>query len=101
MISWQHVYGNCLSSGAASSREAAQPWILTPTALAIVGLVLACASGCTRTVLVNPGSPVRIGPEASAHVYALVDGEWRLSSSRVALPEGWYLVDPSFVEADE
>jgi hypothetical protein len=31
-------------------------------------------------------------------VYALVDGEWRLSANAVRLPEGWYLVDPSFVE---
>jgi hypothetical protein len=31
-------------------------------------------------------------------VYALVDGEWRLSSGAVHIPEGWYMVPPSFVE---
>lgn len=69
-----------------------------PTMAVLLALVLGCASGCARTVLVNPGSPVRIGPNAMARVYALEGDEWRLSENAVALPEGWYLVDPSFTE---
>jgi hypothetical protein len=68
--------------------------------LACAVLALACASGCARTVLVAESSPVRVGPCVRGRVYALVAGEWRLGSS-VTLPEGWYLVPPSFVEDDE
>jgi hypothetical protein len=32
-------------------------------------------------------------------VYASVDGEWRLSENAVTIPEGWYCVPPSFIEA--
>jgi len=49
-------------------------------------------------VLVTEASPVRAGPEFTGRVYALVEGEWRLSSGAVQIPEGWYLVPPSFVE---
>lgn len=68
--------------------------------LAIASLLLALvfASGCTRTVLVTESSPVRIGPDARARVYALVGGEWILSDNTVGLEEGWYLVPPSFVD---
>jgi hypothetical protein len=69
-------------------------WIL----IAFTGLALAFASGCTRTVLVPESSPVRIGPGTKAKVYVLDRGEWSLSNEPVALPEGWYLVPPSFVE---
>jgi hypothetical protein len=51
-------------------------------------------------VLVSESSPVRVGPCVRGRVYALVQGEWRLGST-VTLPEGWYLVPPSFVEEDE
>jgi hypothetical protein len=49
-------------------------------------------------VLVSEASPVRIGPGTKARVYARVGGEWILSENRVEVPEGWYLVPPSFVE---
>jgi len=49
-------------------------------------------------VLVNSGSPVRIGPAAQGRVYTRVQGEWTLSQNSVELPEGWYLVSPEFVE---
>jgi len=52
-------------------------------------------------VLVSEGSPVRIGPCARARVYSLEGAQWRLGDNRVELPEGWYLVPPSFVETDE
>lgn len=61
-------------------------------------LVVGFAGGCARTVLVPEGAPVRIGPRVEGRVYARVDGEWELSDNRVELPEGWYLVPPSFVE---
>lgn len=61
-------------------------------------LVLAFASGCGRTVLVSEGSPMRVGPETRAQVWTRVQGEWELSANRLEIPEGWYLVPPSFVE---
>jgi hypothetical protein len=48
-------------------------------------------------VLVEEGSPIRTGPQVLTRVYVLIDGEWVLSPDRVAIPEGWYLVPPSFV----
>lgn len=64
-------------------------------------LALGFALGCGRTVLVSDGSPARIGPDAKARLYARVNGEWVLSREKVAIPEGWYLVPPRFVEEDE
>lgn len=69
-------------------------WIATVS----FSLALGFASGCGRTVLVRAGSPVRIGPDVKARVYALVEGEWILSSNRIEIPEGWYAVPPEFVE---
>jgi hypothetical protein len=66
--------------------------------LAFVVLAIAFSGGCSRTVLVSEASPVRVGPDVKGKVYALVGGEWTLSPNRVELPEGWYLVPPSFVE---
>jgi hypothetical protein len=31
-------------------------------------------------------------------VWTRVEGEWELGANRVEIPEGWYLVPPSFVE---
>lgn len=83
------------------SASRALPWILTWTAIGLAALALASASGCARTVLVNEGSPVRIGPKTEARVYALIDGEWTLSENVLNIPEGWYLVPPSFVEEEK
>lgn len=52
-------------------------------------------------MLVKSGSPVRVGPNTHARVYALVDGEWQLSDNSPEIPEGWYLVPPEFVEDDQ
>ena len=66
--------------------------------IVFAALANAFAAGCSRTVLVPEGSPFRIGPETKARVYARDGGEWVLSENRVAIPEGWYCVPPSFVE---
>jgi hypothetical protein len=79
-------------------KEVTSVSIRTLAIVASAMLVLASLTGCGRTVLVTEGSPVRIGPKAKSKVYALVDGEWSLSNNEVCLPEGWYLVPPSFVQ---
>jgi len=78
------------------------PWILLLTAVCLAALVVASLSGCAaRTVLVPEAAPIRIGPDVRARVYVRVDGEWILGDNRVAVPEGWYAVPPSFVESAE
>ena len=72
--------------------------LLTATLCAVA--VLACAFGCSRTVLVSEASPIRIG-EVRGTVYAMVDGEWRLSANTVTVPEGWYCLPPSYMDAIE
>lgn len=80
-------------------------WIERPT----VGLVVVCASiyvcvvcaSCQRVVLVNPNeSVIRVGPDCSCRVYLLVDGGWRLSDGKMEIDEGFYVVNPSFVEQE-
>jgi hypothetical protein len=65
--------------------------------------VLASASGCgsNRTVFVPEASPMRVGPDMSIKVYIMQDGQWVLSGNRVPIPEGWYLVAPSWVAAND
>jgi hypothetical protein len=63
---------------------------------------LAFASGCgSRTVFVPEASPMRVGPFARMRVYHMVSGEWTLSNNQIAVPEGWYLVPPQFVDGKE
>ena len=71
--------------------------------IGIVCVVLApvLMLGCSRSVLVQEGSPIRIGPKTAAKVYALVNGEWQLSPNNVTIPEGWYVVPPSFVNTPD
>jgi len=73
--------------------------MLTPILIAFVVLVLGLMSGCgsSRTVFIPEASPMRLGPQAKIKVYTLQQGEWVLSSNDVHLPEGWYIVPPSFV----
>jgi hypothetical protein len=66
--------------------------------LLFAALVLSSSSGCSRTILVSESSPIRIG-QVRGTVYASVNGEWRLSENEVAIPEGWYCVPPSFMDA--
>jgi hypothetical protein len=64
-----------------------------------VAQVLAFAIGCgPRTVLVPESSPVRIGPNVKGRVYVREGNEWTLSANDVAIPEGFYLVPPSYVD---
>jgi hypothetical protein len=72
-------------------------WTLTVCGLLGLGLML----GCSRTVLVTEGSPVRLGPNTKTKVYTLQNGEWILSDNVVQLDEGWYVVPPSFVTQDK
>jgi hypothetical protein len=67
----------------------------------LIVLALAFATGCARTVLVSEGSPVRIGPEMTGRIYTKTADGWQLSDNRVTVPEGWYCVPPSYVEAPE
>ena len=70
-----------------------------PILMSFAVLVIACASGCaSRTVFVPEESPMRIGPRADVRVYHRVDGVWTLSQNAIRIPEGWYLVPPSFVK---
>lgn len=82
-------------SSAAAYRLLATP---IPTVLALLALVVACASGCgSRTIFVPEESPMRVGPSSRLRVYHRIDGTWTLSENRIDIPEGWYLVPPSYV----
>lgn len=64
-----------------------------------VALALAFASGCgPRTILVPESSPIRVGPGVSGRVYVREAGEWTLSANKVEIPEGTYIVPPSYVD---
>jgi len=62
-------------------------------------LVCVCVFGCApnRTVFVPEASPMRVGPSSSMRVWMRIDGVWTLSGNRIDIPEGWYLVPPSYV----
>lgn len=64
-------------------------------------LVVALLASCVRAVLVPESSPVRLREPVRARVYVLDGGRWIESENRVQLPEGWYLVPPSFVEEEK
>jgi hypothetical protein len=82
--------------------QAIEQWTANAVLACFVVLVLVLINGCgPRVVLVSEDSPVRTGEDVKGHVYALVGGEWLPSSNRVLVPEGWYLVPPSFVESDQ
>ena len=78
------------------------PWqsMLTLIVILFAVLVLAFAIGCgsSRTVFVPEESPMRTGPNSAIRVYHRVNGEWTLSNNRITVPEGWYLVPPSYVQ---
>lgn len=94
------LFASCFSGSSAWRAGAARLKTLILIALGLYVVALGFVSGCSRVVLVDSGSPVRIGPHARARVYALVDGEWQLSDNAPEIPEGWYLVPPEFVEND-
>jgi len=75
--------------------------MLTLTAILCAALVIGFALGCgSRTVFVREGDPMRVGPDARFRVYHRVAGEWTLSVNSIEIPEGWYLVPPSYVRPE-
>lgn len=74
--------------------------MLTLILIGCAALALVSTSGCSasRTVFVPEESPMRVGPRAELRVYHRVAGEWELSANEIRIPEGWYLVPPSFVK---
>ena len=73
--------------------------MLTWIAIASSALAVAWLSGCaSRTIFVPEESPMRVGPRADLRVYHRVGGEWTLSENPIRIPEGWYLVPPSYVK---
>ena len=89
------------SRSSATSSAAAWLWRATPILIqsAWVALALVCANGCaSRTIFVPEESPMRVGPQSRLRVYHRIDGTWTLSENRIEIPEGWYLVPPSYVK---
>lgn len=43
---------------------------------------------------------MRVGPKNNIVVYTFENGEWVLSENKITIPEGWYLVPPSFVKEE-
>jgi hypothetical protein len=70
-------------------------------ALLCLALVFGFVTGCeaNRTVFVPEDSPMRIGEPGGVRmrVYHRVNGEWVLSGNQITIPEGWYMVPPSYV----
>lgn len=77
---------------------------LAVTALFCAAWVIGCAAGCRgRTVLIpSDDSLLRVGPGgAKLRVWYHLKGEWLDSGEPLAIPEGWYLLPPSFVEDEQ
>ena len=76
---------------------------LTLMAMWVVFAVLAIGliNGCDRAVFVPEASPMRVGPSSRMQVYMLIEGKWIKSSNEIEVPEGWYLVPPSYVSEDK
>lgn len=90
---------SCGSSPARPSARARRP-MLSPTAACCAALAVASATGCGRTVFVHESTPMRVGPMTKGRVYLRIADEWVLSSNAVPIPEGWYIVPPSFVDEE-
>jgi hypothetical protein len=70
-----------------SSRLSATRWKM---ALVVTLFASVCLSGCTRTILVPPGEPVRLRePIPQAKVW-VADKDGNEVPGEVDLPEGWY-----------
>jgi len=80
----------------APRKRTGQPTMLLALAVALVSIFV--SAGCSRTVLVESGKPIRIAADCDCYIYTLADdGEWVRSGNRIRISEGWYAVDPSFV----
>lgn len=44
---------------------------------------------------------MRLGPRNEVRVYTFEEGEWKLSNNRIEIPEGWYIVPPSYIKEEE
>lgn len=68
--------------------------LLAAMTLCVIGFGGGC--GGTRTVFVEPGAPIRMGPDVRGRVYYLdgSTGAWTLTDRAVRIPEGWYSVSP-------
>jgi len=87
----------CSTTSRSGWRTARGKPTLIPRLCAV--LAIACASGCgSRTIFVPEESPMRIGPDSRIRVYHRIDGVWTLSQNRIEIPEGWYLVPPSYLK---
>ena len=73
----------------------------TSMCLAAIALsALALASSCGRTVFIPEGVPLRLAQPTTTRVLALDnEGRWIRQDGDVTLPEGWYIVPPSFVDS--
>jgi hypothetical protein len=91
----------CLLSLARELRRQRQRSAQIFYAVAVVGLLNISVVACSRVVLVNEASPIRIGNNIHGKVYTFDGTNWTLSDNDVSLPEGWYLVPPSFVAEDK
>lgn len=73
--------------------------MLTVIAAFLFVLAAVLVTGCgNRTVFVNEGAPMRVGPSSHLKVYHRINGEWTLSQDKILVPEGWYLVSDTLVE---
>lgn len=94
---WQ-LLSHCLNIFLRGLSKAGWLWIPLWIYLVFVALVLGLMNGCgSRTVLVQEGSPIRLGPNCKVWIYTLQNQEWHLSAAPVTIPEGWYCVPPSYV----
>ena len=77
--------------------------MLQVISLCLVVLVGVLVTGCvaSRTIFVPEESPMRVGPRNEMLVYTFENGQWVLSSNKIKVPEGWYLVPPSFVKEEK
>jgi hypothetical protein len=75
--------------------------MLTLTKVCFAVVVVVYVLGCNRAVLIPESSPIRVGPDCQTKVYSLISAEWVLTDNKVVIPEGWYCVPPSFVEAQD
>lgn len=64
--------------------------------LLLFAFVLGCGS---RTIFVPESSPMRIAEPNGVRmrVYHRVDGVWTRSENSIVVPEGWYLLPPSYM----
>ena len=71
--------------------------------MACAVVVLGFVSGCgNRTIFVPESSPMRIAEAGGVrmHVFHRIDGVWTRSTNEIVVPEGWYLLPPSFVSPE-